>query len=241
MKFPTLTLVLMIAAAAVAAEPVAKISHDTFDFGKVVQNQTTTHSFWIKSIGSDTVRISEVVPGCGCTQMPLLDSVLGPGDSTRLDIIFATRSFVGHVNKRPYVVANVPTGKVGMSIFAEILTDPEAAMPVVIRPAKLDVSQFTSQPRRRATFQVVNKSAQDLEIHLLDTAFKSFDVELPARIKAGATGEGVIIVKKDKVPTAFKESFTFEVVGAEARDIYTLPIDRMVHVKDSVAAPSTPR
>lgn len=236
MKLPAQMLILMIAAAAVMAEPGVKIPNDTFDFGKVVQNQTTTHSFWIKSTGSDTLRITEVVPGCGCTQMPLLDSVLGPGDSTRLDIVFTTRSFVGHVNKRPYVVTNTPTGKAGMSIFAEILTDPESAVPVVIRPPKLDVSQFTSQPRRRATFQVVNKSAQGLEVHLLDTAYKSFDIQLPARIKAGATVEGTVFVKKDRVASAFKESFTFEVVGADARDVYTLPVDRMYHVKDSVPA-----
>jgi hypothetical protein len=241
MRFAAQTLVLMIASAAVVAEPAVKIPKDTFDFGKVVQNQTTTHSFWIKSTGSDTLRITEVVPGCGCTQMPLLDSVLGPGDSTRLDITFTTRSFVGHVNKRPYIMTNAPTSKAGMSIFAEILTDPESAVPVVIRPPKLDVSQFTAQPRRRATFQVVNKSAQELEVHLLDTAFKSFDVELPARIKAGVTIEGAVIVKKDRVATAFKESFTFEVVGADARDIYTLPIDRMYYVKDSVTALSAPQ
>ncbi len=238
MKSLVQSFILMIAAGAVVAGPAVKIPNDTFDFGKVVQNQTTTHSFWIKSTGSDTLRIVEVEPGCGCTQMPLLDSVLGPGDSTRLDIIFATRSFVGHVNKRPYIVTNAPTGKAGMSIFAEILTDPESATPVVIRPPKLDVSQFTAQPRRRATFQVVNKSAEDLAVHLQDTAYKSFDVQLPATIKAGATVEGAIIVKKDKVASAFKESFTFEVVGSDARDVYTLPIDRMYHVKDSVAAPS---
>lgn len=224
--------------AIVLAGPGIKIKDDTFNFGKVIQNTTTTHSYWIKSTGDETLRIIEVVPGCGCTQIPLLDSTLAPGDSTRLDIIFSTKSFVGNVNKRPYVMTNASAEKVGMSIFAEILTDPEMAQPVVLRPARLDVSQFTAQPRRRAAFKIVNKSSEALKLHPVDTAFKSFEVNLPKVIDAGATAEGMVIVRKSAIEKSFKESFTFEVLGAETRELYTLPIERLYRVKDTVGAVS---
>jgi hypothetical protein len=216
--------------------PGVKIKNDTFNFGKVLQNTTLTHAYWIKSTGDDTLLITEVVPGCGCTQMPLLDSTVAPGDSTRLDIIFTTRSFIGNVNKRPYVMTNASTDKVGMSIYAEVLVDPETGLPLVLRPARLDVSQFTAQPRRRAIFQIVNKSSEDLLLQVIDSSFKSFEVILPSKIKAGTTAEGTVIVKKTDIARAFKESFTFEAVGTESRDLFTLPVERMYNVKDTAGS-----
>lgn len=235
MRILQLVMLSLVPAVSFGAPGVA-IKNDTFNFGKVLQNTTLTHAYWIKSTGNDTLRITEVVPGCGCTQMPLRDSTLAPGDSTRLDIIFTTRSFIGHVNKRPYVMTNASAEKAGMSIFAEVLVDPETALPLVLRPARLDVSQFTAQPRRRATFQIVNKSAEDLSLQVIDTSSKSFEVVLPSKIKAGSTAEGTVIVKKAEIAKAFKESFTFEVLGTEARDQYTLPVERMYHIKDSTGS-----
>lgn len=218
------------------AAPAVKIPGDTFDFGKVIQNATTTHTFWIKSTGTETLKIVAVEPGCGCTQIPLSDSVVAPGDSLRLDIIFSTKSFVGNVNKRPFIVTNANPTNAGMSIFAEILTEPEGALPITLRPAKVDVSQFTVTPRRRATFQLVNKSPETLKLTLIDTLFKSFTVELPKSIKAGETAQGTIVVKKNCIEKSFKESFTFQALGSETRDRFTLPIERLFRPKDAPAA-----
>ena len=213
--------------------PGVKINNDTFDFGKVIQNATATHAFWIKSTGTETLNITGVEPGCGCTQMPLTDSSVAVGDSTPLQIIFSTKSFIGNVNKRPFIVTNAPQASAGMSIFAEILTDPESALPVVLRPARLDVSQFSVQPRRRGTFEIVNKSSEPLKIAPVDTVYKSFTIELPSKIGAGETVKGTIIVNKAAIEKSFRESFTFEVVGSESRDRYTLPIERIYRIKDT--------
>ncbi|MBI5265837.1 MAG: DUF1573 domain-containing protein [candidate division Zixibacteria bacterium] len=221
---------------AVVAGPAVKIPNDTFNVGKVIQNATTTHSFWIKSVGDDTLRIIEVVPGCGCTQMPLTDSVLAPGDSTRLDIIFSTKSFVGNVQKHPYLQVNTPAERVGVTIQSEILVQPETATPLIVQPWRVDVSQFTVQPRRRSVFQIVNKSDRELELRVADTAFKSFSVQLPTRIAPSATAQGVVIVNKDRIKTAFKESFTFRVRGGGTSDFYTVPVERLYRIKDSAAA-----
>lgn len=230
-----ISLLTVVIPAALVAAPAVKIPHDTFNFGKVIQNATTTHSFWIKSVGDDTLRILDVVPGCGCTQMPLTDSVLAPGDSTRLDIIFSTKSFVGDVQKHPYLQVNTPTERVSVTIQSEILVQPETAMPMVVKPWRVDVSQFTVQPRRRAVFELVNKSDRALEVKAVDTFFKSFSVQLPARIAPSATAEGLVIVNKDKVKTPFKESFTFQVSGGGTTDFYTVPVERLFRIKDSTS------
>ena len=230
-----------LAGCSTVAAPAVKITGDTFDFGKVIQNATNTHTFWIKSTGTDTLRITAVEPGCGCTQIPLTDSVIAPGDSLALGIIFSTRSFIGHVNKRPFIVTNATPTNANLSIYAEILTEPESALPITMRPAKLDVSQFTTTPRRRATFQLVNKSPETLKLTVVDSLSKNFSIELPVSIKAGETAQGTIIVKKNSVEKSFKESFTFEALGSDTRDRFTLPIERIYRPKDTAATVSGAR
>jgi hypothetical protein len=230
---------MIIIGSAVLAAPGVKIPGDTWNFGKVIQNATTTHTFWIKSTGTDTLRITAVEPGCGCTQLPLSDSSIAPGDSLRLDIIFSTKSFVGNVNKRPFIVTNANPTNANMSIYAEILTEPEGAKPITMRPAKLDVSQFTTTARRRASFELVNKSPETLKLLLVDTLFKNFTVEMPKSIKPGETVQGTIIVKKGSIEKSFKESFTFEALGSETRDRFTLPVERLYRPKDASAAAGT--
>ena len=72
------------------AAPQIQIPETTFNFGKAPQRAVVSHVFWIKSVGTDTLVIKKVIPGCGCTKAPLKDSVLAPGDSTSLEIILAT-------------------------------------------------------------------------------------------------------------------------------------------------------
>ena len=53
------------------AEPKLIVTETEFNYGKVAQQSELSHGFWLKSVGDDTVRILEVFPGCGCTQIPL--------------------------------------------------------------------------------------------------------------------------------------------------------------------------
>ncbi|MBI5868558.1 MAG: DUF1573 domain-containing protein [candidate division Zixibacteria bacterium] len=43
--------------------PRVAVSAEEFDFGRVPQGSTISHVFWIKNIGEDTLRITDVKPG----------------------------------------------------------------------------------------------------------------------------------------------------------------------------------
>ncbi|MBI5868704.1 MAG: hypothetical protein HZB43_10550 [candidate division Zixibacteria bacterium] len=49
------------------AAPIRKAKIDvpqtTFNFGYVPQNSSISHVFWVKSVGEDTLRITDVRPG----------------------------------------------------------------------------------------------------------------------------------------------------------------------------------
>lgn len=219
------SLALVGAGSAAVAGPAIKVPNDAFDFGRVQQNAVVTHSFWVKSVGDQPLRILEVVPGCGCTQVPLKVSVLAPGDSTRLDITLRTKGFLGAINKRPYLVTNAGDEHTYLKLYANIVTDLESAPPISLVPAKVDVSQFTKL-RRKAKFTLYNRTGRDVRLELSDGAFKSFEIKIPSEIKAGGSAEGEIKVVESAIKTEFEESFTVEALGDERMRL-TIPVIRM--------------
>jgi len=212
----------------VSAAPAIEIAGPVFDFGKVTQHTDISHTFWIKSVGTDTLRILKVEPGCGCTKAPLRDSVLAPGDSTDLEIIFSTRSYRGYVSKKPYLETNIgdeDEDRVFLKIQAELIPNPDDMTPIHLKPYQLDVSQFTQKPRRKAHFKIINVTDQTYEITPVDTSYKYFDVELPKKIGPGETVEGTVIVHDDALEKEFYQSITFE-LNDDGNSRFSLPVQR---------------
>ncbi|KAA3636641.1 MAG: DUF1573 domain-containing protein [Calditrichaeota bacterium] len=220
---------IVILAQAAFAESTISFSEKEFNFGKLPQHTAVSHTFWIRATGNEPVHITKVVPGCGCTKAPLQDSVIAPGDSTSIEIIFSAKSFRGYVSKKPYIQINDSEERIYLRIDSEIMPDPESIEPAQFVPYKLDVSQFTEAPRRKASFSIQNKSDKDMSIKLVDGAGKNFDVDLPKEVKAGQSAEGHIMVHKDKIESEFEQSFTIE-LGDGVGTRISLPVKRMYRV-----------
>jgi len=219
----------------VQAGPQIFLPETEFNWGKICQNRTVSHTFWIKSVGDDTLIIKKVVPGCGCTKAPLQDSVLAPGDSTRLDIFFSTKSYRGYVTKKPYLQTNIGDEITYLKIYSLLVAEPEIDLPLYLNPPYIDVSQYTEKPRRKASFLIENRGDVDFKLTLVDWGRDFFDVDLPNLVKAGETVEGSILVHEDKVPYDFNLSLTFAINDIDETR-YTLPIERKVRVKKGAAA-----
>ncbi len=227
LKTITICLVFLLCLAiSTQAESKVEVSHGTVDFGYVYQGQTLTHAYWLKSIGTDTVRITNIWPGCGCTQIPIEDSVIAPGDSLPLQIIFSSGRFRGSVKKQPEITTNASDLKIKLFLYATVLTDSGNSGPLSVRPKRLDVSQFGEKTRRVAKFHIENHTDQNLKLEMVDSTLKSFEVKLPDKIGAGETVEGRIRVFEDRVETEFEESLTFRVKDLD-HAVYTLPVRRL--------------
>lgn len=213
--------------ATASAGPAVQIVNDAFDFGKTLQHSTVSHTFWIKSTGNATLRITEVNPGCGCTRAPLRDSTLSPGDSTALEIIFSTRSFAGQITKRPYLKTNASPDKVYITISSDVVTEPDLLGPLRLTPYHIDVSQQPGKERRHALFLIENVSGQPLQLRLVDVPSDYLEVTLPDKLEPGETSEGLVVVRPGAAAVAFDKSFTFEVSGAD-RTRFSMPVRRLM-------------
>lgn len=225
---------LAVLSSSVSAGPKIEVTDGTFSFGKITQHAVLTRRFWIKSVGDAPAKIIEVTPDCGCTELFVTDSLVKPNDSVAMDVVLHTRSFLGFIEKRPFLRIADNNDTVRVKLYAEILVKPEDARPLVITPDKVDVSQYSAKARRKATFTITNNGFADYQITVVDSSNKKFDVVLPKVIKAGQKIEGQVIVRKTEVPTSFEESFTFEITD-DGRSRYSVPIWRQYQVKDAGA------
>jgi hypothetical protein len=93
----------------VAAEkggPKILIPETTWYFGKIPESSVVSHAYWIKNVGTDTLKITEVKTSCGCTKAPLNKKELVSGDSTQVELIFTAGSFTGKVGKNASITSN---------------------------------------------------------------------------------------------------------------------------------------
>ena len=77
-----------------------------YDFGCVPESYDLFHEFVIFNKGNDTVHISEVKVDCDCSTVSYEDTLLAPGDTTRIRLKFNTAEFYGYTNKTMTVVSD---------------------------------------------------------------------------------------------------------------------------------------
>jgi hypothetical protein len=117
------------------AGPQISIPEKHWDYGFVPQNGVLTHSYTIMNTGDDTLRISEVKPGCSCTTAPIHKQILAPGDSTTVELIFDTKVSRGRTNKNAQIISNDPVnGSERIDFSCQVYADSGYFRPVKVDP-----------------------------------------------------------------------------------------------------------
>jgi len=102
------------------------------DFGKVSAGEIVRHDFVFTNIGTETLSIRDVRPGCGCTTAGTWDKEVEPGKSGRIPIQFNAGSFSGQVGKSITVMCNdVLSSNVMLQLKANVWT------PILVLPASV--------------------------------------------------------------------------------------------------------
>lgn len=85
------------------------IGGDTYNWGVVKPSQSPLKAkIVIKNAGSDTLKISEVRPGCSCTSSPISKNLIAPKDTASMMVSLNVGSTKGNVTKSVKIVSNDP-------------------------------------------------------------------------------------------------------------------------------------
>ena len=88
--------------------PKIYVTPEDFDFGTIEQGKVFIYSYNIVNNGTDTLKIYDVKPGCGCTAAKPEKNILLPGESTKLKIEFNTEGREGNQEKYVSILSNDP-------------------------------------------------------------------------------------------------------------------------------------
>jgi len=121
-----------------------------------------------------------------------------------------------------------------VTIIAEVVERPDSTFPVIIKPYKLDISQFGETIRDEIEFTITNVSEEDLEVQLVDLPQDLFELKLPGEVKAGESAEARLKLNKDMLEESFEKSLTIE-LNDESETRFTIPVKRTV--KKPVTSP----
>ena len=223
------------------AESKMLVEDTAFNFGLAPQKSKLSRIFWLKSVGDDTLKIFKVIPGCGCTKMPLDKDQIAPGDSAKLEIIFNSGKYTGKVIKHPQIQMTGHFLPQVLTIETFILGENQKASPVRIAPVRLDISQNSEREVSQARFRLENVSDEALLIETLESSRGFLVVSLPERIEAGESIELLMKIDPESLKRSFAKSLTFAATpaGGGERTIFTLPVTRTYRVfKDAKGKPA---
>src|SRR5262249_19492002 len=94
------------AAQQAALGPRIQFAETTFDFGKVTSGDVVKHEFVFTNVGTATLQIRDVLPGCDCTTAGTWDRRVEPGKTGVVPLEFNSFGFSGAVAKSATVSCN---------------------------------------------------------------------------------------------------------------------------------------
>lgn len=222
-----------------AGRPKLEVPETAFDFGYTLQNVKVAHVFWLKNGGTDTLRLKDIRPGCGCTKAPLKTKSLRPGDSTGVEMVFSTGGYSMFVRKSSTILMESPGAPPPLLDFSAFPTPkPDSLRPLTFTPMALNLDTVKVAPKSPVLdfgIRVKNWSNGDLRIQQVSPALEHIKVEVP-KSAIGAGAEATVRVKIDSglADSLFTKSVTFE-VSDSIHTRYTLPIGR-----EPMAKPGAP-
>lgn len=197
-----------------------------FRFGYTPQEAKISHNYWIRNIGPDTVHLQDVSPGCACTKAPLKTNVLGPGDSTDIEITFSTVSYNGTARKSATIIADVPHLIPRLSFVAYPRSNLDSLTPFVVAPVRVDLDSLKDQTAGSVEVRVKNTSTEPIRLKLVSAPDKWFAIDVPGGMIAPGAEETVSVrITGEIANELINKSFTLE---ASDRDMtrFTVPIQK---------------
>lgn len=102
-----MTVFLIPVAAAFSQPKIQASGGTTFDFGDAFTGTKVDRVVTVRNVGTDTLRISDVKAGCGCTAALMTTKNIAPRDSGKLSIVFDTHNYGGSkATKQVYISSN---------------------------------------------------------------------------------------------------------------------------------------
>lgn len=181
----TIVLLLLLFSSLSISQPKFSVDGGTkFSFGEIYTGATAKKLLTIRNIGTDTLKISNVSAGCGCTGTLMSSDRLAPNDTGTLAITFNSRNISGEVEKSVTLNTNDTTQTLVRILFKANVTqllkhDPEYL-----------TFRGTVSSLIRQSLMITNTTSEAFQILTAQSNSNIMSVDIrKSKIKPGESGE----------------------------------------------------
>ena len=167
-------------------ESESSISSDEvfWDFGFVPFDYELVHFYDIKNNGDGNLYITHIGSSCDCSHGRALDTLIRPGESTKIKATFSTKNYYGKNTRTLALATNDPKNPVFNLEFVSLI----GALPkyVEAQPNAL----FFLPPHKDKDVKLLNKSKSNINVTISlepDSIFTVSDTELEIKPDSSAT------------------------------------------------------
>ncbi|HJV66106.1 MAG TPA: DUF1573 domain-containing protein [Geomonas sp.] len=178
---------LLVAVTAWAA-PELSVERGTYDFGTITQGKKVQHNFIIRNSGDAPLQIKQLNASCGCTAARPSTSLVLPGRSAEIEVIFDSANFSGRVEKTVAMTTNA--GKAPTYTFKMEGTIQDQ---VQVSPRPLDIGPLAAGVARQASVSVENRGGTPIKIVSVKSTSNALQIKPTVRKKELKGGESASI------------------------------------------------
>lgn len=173
----------LIVAASACAAPELAVEHGTFNFGTIPQGKKVQHNFTIKNSGDGPLQIKQLTAACGCTAVKPSTTLILPGRSAEIQVIFDSANFSGKVVKSVTMTTNAAkTPSYTFNMDGNIVEELQVA------PRQLSLGPLETGATKQVAVTVTNRGANSVK--LLTVNVNSTSLQIKATIKKGELKPG---------------------------------------------------
>lgn len=210
------------------SEPVLTASNENFDFGFSITGSTIIHKLWLKSTGTDTVKIKDIQTGCSCTTIPLTQKEIPPGDSIEITISWDTQRTLGPVKRFPRFYYEGAEKPMRLTLSTNVQNVPDTNLSVNILPFKFELGRLPAKSVDSLNFKIRNNTDKEVGAVIISHLNEKCEIIYPKLLPARSDSYGYIKIKPEFVGEEFEDSITLK-FNHEEQYFITVPIRRKVY------------
>ena len=225
--------------------PALSCDQPVYDFGEHDNTRDVEHTFVLKSIGTESVAISQVRAGCGCSKTDLSTNTIAPGATATLTTRVCIKGLQGPKRTTVYVHSNDPAHPIYQLQLAG-----KAVSDVEIEPRMVSLQWHSGEALPAARVSIVNKSDLPFLVTGIEALSSPFvatvatnvagrsytlTVGISSNLSAGSS-QGTVVVVTDHPRCARLE---IPVSAFMQPDLLILPAQIIMASGDSAGQPQT--
>ena len=173
---------LVFSTAALAAAELSVVETN-YDFGSVAQGKKVPHDFVIKNSGDAPLQIKDLSVSCGCTAAKPSSSLIQPGESAKIQVVFDSTNFFGKVQKSVTVVTNAGKApRVVLNLEGTVVEEFQ------VTPRQLSLGPVKAGVAKQVSLTVTNRGGNSAR--LLSVSSNSSTLQIKATIRKGELKPG---------------------------------------------------